>query len=44
LENLELAISHYQQFIQLSSKSHPELVSRVERHLNGLLESRRNKK
>jgi tetratricopeptide (TPR) repeat protein len=44
LENLELAISHYQQFIQLSSKSHPELVSKVQRHFNALVESRRNKK
>ena len=36
--------SHYQQFIQLSSKSHPELVSKVQRHLNALDEARRNKK
>jgi len=44
LENLELAISHYQQFIQLSSKSQPELASKVRRHLNGLIEARKNKK
>jgi len=43
LENLELAISHYQQFIQLSSKSHPELAVKVQRHLNALVEARRNK-
>jgi type IV pilus biogenesis/stability protein PilW len=36
LENLELAINHYQQFVQLSSKSNPELVLRVQRHLNDL--------
>ena len=43
LEKWELAISHYQQFIRLSSKSHPELVSRVRRHLNGLIEATKNK-
>jgi Tfp pilus assembly protein PilF len=44
LENWELAINHYQQFIQLSSKSYPELVVRVQRHLNALVEARRNKR
>jgi Tfp pilus assembly protein PilF len=44
LENWELAISHYQQFIQLSSKSYPELVVRVQRHLNALVEAKRNKR
>jgi tetratricopeptide (TPR) repeat protein len=44
LENLELAIDHYQQFIQLSSKSDSELVSRVRRHLKGLVQTRRSKK
>jgi tetratricopeptide (TPR) repeat protein len=44
LENLELAIDHYQQFIQLSSKSYPELVVRVQRHLNALVEARKNKR
>jgi len=44
LENLELAISHYQQFIQLSSKSYPELVVRVQRHLNALVEAKKNKR
>jgi Tfp pilus assembly protein PilF len=43
LENLEMAINHYQQFIQLSSKSNSELLSRVQRHLNGLVETRKNK-
>jgi Tfp pilus assembly protein PilF len=42
LENLELAINHYQQFIQLSSKSHPELAVKVQRHLNALVEAKRN--
>jgi len=44
LENWELAINHYQQFIQLSSKSYPELVLRVQRHLNALAEAKGNKK
>jgi Tfp pilus assembly protein PilF len=44
LENWELAISHYQQFIQLSSKSYPELVARVQRHLNALVEAKKNKR
>ncbi len=43
LENWELAISHYRQFIQLSSKSYPELVVRVQKHLNALIEGRRSK-
>jgi len=42
LQNLELAITHYQQFIQLSSKSYPELVVRVQRHLNALVEAKKN--
>ena len=41
LENVELAVGHYQQFIQLSSKSHPELVSRVQRHLNDLIKAKK---
>ena len=40
LEKWELAISHYQEFIRLSSKSHPDLVSRVRRHLNDLVKGR----
>ena len=40
LENWELAISHYQQFIQLASKSYPELVLRVQRHLNALMKAK----
>jgi tetratricopeptide (TPR) repeat protein len=43
LDNLEMATTHYQKFIQLSSKSHPELVSKVQRHLNALVEIKRNK-
>jgi len=42
LENMEMAITHYQQFIRLSLKSHPDLVSKVLRHLNALAEARRN--
>lgn len=44
LENLDMAMAHYQQFIQLSSKSYPELVSKVQRHLNSLVATRKNKK
>jgi hypothetical protein len=44
MENVELAIGHYQTFIQLSSRTHPELVSKVERHVNNLMETRRNKR
>jgi Flp pilus assembly protein TadD len=40
MENLELAISYYQQFIRLSSRSHPELVSRVQNHLNDLMKAK----
>jgi Flp pilus assembly protein TadD len=44
LEDWELAINHYQQFVQLASKSYPELVLRVQRHLNALAETKRDKK
>jgi type IV pilus biogenesis/stability protein PilW len=37
LENPKMAISHYQKFIQLSSKTHPDLVSKVRRHLDYLI-------
>jgi Flp pilus assembly protein TadD len=40
MEKLELAISHYQQFIRLSTRSDPELVSRVQRHLNDLMKAK----
>ena len=43
LENVELAVGHYQQFIQLSSKSYPELVVRVQRHLSSLMKARGGK-
>jgi superkiller protein 3 len=36
MEKWELAISHYRQFIQIAQKSYPELVSKVQRHLNEL--------
>jgi tetratricopeptide (TPR) repeat protein len=42
LENLELAVIHYQQFIQLSLKSHPDLVAKVQRHLNTIDGAKRN--
>jgi tetratricopeptide (TPR) repeat protein len=41
MENLELAITHYQQFIRLSSKSYPELVGRVQRHINDLMKAKK---
>jgi len=37
LENPKMAISHYQKFIQLSSRTHPDLVSKVRRHLDYLM-------
>jgi superkiller protein 3 len=37
LENPKMAIIHYQKFIQLSSRTHPDLVSKVQRHLDYLL-------
>ena len=37
LENHKMAISHYQKFIQLSSKTHPDLVAKVRRHLDYLM-------
>jgi tetratricopeptide (TPR) repeat protein len=33
----EPAIYHYQKFIQLSSKTHPDLAAKVQRNLNHLL-------
>jgi hypothetical protein len=32
-----MAISHYQKFIQLSSRTHPDLVSKVQRRLDYLM-------
>lgn len=37
LENFNLAISHYQKFIRLSSKTHPDLVLKVQRHIEYLM-------
>jgi type IV pilus biogenesis/stability protein PilW len=37
LGNHKMAISHYQKFIQLSSKTHPDLVAKVQRHLDYLM-------
>jgi len=44
LENIELAIGHYQQFIKLSSPSHSDLVSRVQRHMEYLMKTKGNRK
>lgn len=44
LENPEMAITHYQQFIRLSSKSYPELVLKVQRHLDTLVRIKGNRK
>jgi Tfp pilus assembly protein PilF len=44
LENVELAIGHYKQFIKLSSTSHPDLVLRVQRHVDELIKAREKKK
>ncbi len=41
LEKTELAIGHYRQFIQLSSASYPDLVMRVQKHLNGLMKEKK---
>ncbi|MBI5969279.1 MAG: tetratricopeptide repeat protein [Deltaproteobacteria bacterium] len=43
LENSELAIGHYQRFIQLSSKTYPDLVRKVQRHLDYLMKVKRDK-
>ena len=43
LENVELATSHYQTFINLSSKTHPDLVSKVQRRLNYLMATKGDK-
>lgn len=37
IKNRDLAIEHYYQFIQLSSSSYPELVSKVRRHVRQLM-------
>jgi Tfp pilus assembly protein PilF len=44
LENIELAIGHYQQFIKLSSPSHSDLVSRVQRQMEYLMKTKGNRK
>jgi len=41
LGNVEMAIDHYQQFIKLSSPFHSDLVSKVQRHLNDLVRTRK---
>jgi Tfp pilus assembly protein PilF len=40
LEKVDLAITHYQTFIQLSSNTHPDLVLKVQRHLNHLIKTK----
>jgi len=42
--NIELAIGHYQQFIKLSSPSHSDLVSKVQRHVSDLMKARKEKR
>ena len=37
VEKIEPAIDHYQKFIQLSFKTHPDLVAKVKRNLNYLM-------
>src|SRR3989304_8192691 len=37
LKNFNLAISHYQKFIRLSSKTYPDLVSKVQRQIEYLM-------
>jgi len=37
LENHKMAINHYQKFIQLSSKTHPDLAAKVRSHLDYLM-------
>ncbi len=37
MEQIDLAIEHYQKFVQLASNTHQELVLRVQRHLNTLI-------
>jgi Tfp pilus assembly protein PilF len=44
LENIELAVGHYRQFIKLSSPSHSDLVSKVQRHLDNLMKAPKEKK
>jgi Tfp pilus assembly protein PilF len=44
LGKVEMAIGHYQKFILIASKTHPELVARVKRHLNYLIQTQENKK
>jgi hypothetical protein len=43
MNQLDLAIDHYQKFIQLSSKTYPVLVSKVQRHLDTLSRMKREK-
>jgi type IV pilus biogenesis/stability protein PilW len=43
LGDYNLAISHYQRFIQLSSKTYPDLISKVQRHVEYLMEVKGSK-
>ncbi len=40
---LDFAMDHYQKFIQLSSKTYPALISKVQRHLDDLSKRKREK-
>jgi Flp pilus assembly protein TadD len=44
INQIGLAIDHYQKFIQLSARTHPVLVSKVQRHLDALFRKEREKK
>lgn len=44
VEQIEPAIDHYQKFIQLSSKTHPDLVAKVKRNLNYLMLTLKDRK
>ncbi|MDH4268427.1 MAG: hypothetical protein OEW45_22600, partial [Deltaproteobacteria bacterium] len=43
-EQIELAIDHYQKFIQLSYRTHPDLVAKVKRNLNYLIRTLKDRK
>jgi type IV pilus biogenesis/stability protein PilW len=43
LGDYNLAIGHYQRFIQLSSKTYPDLISKVQRHVEYLMEVKSGK-
>jgi hypothetical protein len=44
LGKIETAIGHYQNFVQMASKTHPDLVAQVKRHLNYLATIEKDKR